>query len=361
MSKRPAGKIFVAAAFVLTVIGLILLASTSVPLSQQNFGESYYYFRHQLIYGFGVGLVLFFITRKVRLGVWRKLALPLFLLAILFLVLVFVPSVGFGTAGARRWLSLGPLSFQPAELAKVALILYLAAWLDKRHEKLARTSSFVSWLVIVGGVAALVALQPDIGTTVLIVGVGLTMYFAAGARLKSLALITLLAAIGFGALIATDPERMSRVKSVLNPASDVQGESYQLNQALIAIGSGGFFGKGLGKSIQQYQYLPESINDSIFAIIGEEFGFVFSSIFILLFVLLLLAGFKLARSARTRFGTLVTVGVVSWFGLQALINIAGITGLIPFTGITLPFISYGGTALALELAAVGIVSSVSRN
>ena len=339
----------------------MLLISASVPLSQENFGESYYYFRHQLIFGFGAGLVLFFITRKIPLVVWRKLALPLFLFSILLLVLVFVPSLGFGAGGAKRWLSLGSFSFQPAEFAKLALIIYLAAWFDKHREKLGQTSSFVSWLVIVGGVAALMAFEPDIGTTALIAGVGFIMYFAAGAKLKSLALIILLAVFGFGALVAISPERIGRVTSFLNPASDTQGESYQLNQALIAIGSGGFLGKGLGRSIQKYQYLPESISDSVFAIIGEQFGFVFSSVFILLFVLLLLSGFSLARSTHSRFGTLVIVGVVSWFGLQTIINVAGITGLIPFTGIPLPFISYGGTALALELAAVGIVSSASRN
>ncbi len=358
---RKSEKLLLSSVFLLTIFGLVVLASISIPLSQENFGESYFYFKHQLIYGFLVGLILFFIARNLSPNVYKKLALPFFIVSVILLGLVFLPSLGVAAGGAKRWLSVFGFSFQPAELAKIATVIYLAAWLNKRHHKVRKFSSFFSFLVIVGIVGGLIALQPDIGTAVLIGAVGLTLYFSAGAKLKSILLILLISGLACGALIAIKPYRMERILSFINPSEDIQGKSYQINQALITIGSGGFFGKGLGHSIQKYQYLPEPMGDSIFAIIGEELGFLGTSILLFLFAVFILSGFKIAARSRTRFGTLLVIGLVAWIGIQAFINIGVIIGLMPFTGIPLPFISYGGTALALELAAVGIISSVARH
>jgi len=363
MSQRidRSRKLLLAAAFVLSAFGLIMVASTSVPLSQQNFSESYFYFRHQLLFGFSFGLILFLIARFINPSLLKKLALPIFAGAVFLLLLVLIPRFGLETGGAQRWLSLFAFSFQPAELAKLALILYLAAWLDKHRHKLGKLSSLLPFIIITGIVAVPIILQPDIGTAVLIVAVAITMYFLAGARVKAIALLLLLAILAVSALVVVEPYRKDRILGFLNPTSDIQGRSYQLNQALIAIGSGGFFGEGLGHSVQKYQYLPEASSDAIFAIIAEELGFLGVTGVILLFLLFIATGFKIALAARTNFGKLLVVGIVSWIGIQTFLNIGGIIGLIPFTGIPLPFISYGGTALALELAAVGVVVSVSKH
>ncbi len=352
---------FLLSVFLLVVFGLVVLASTSIPLSQENFGESYYYFRHQLLYGFGLGLILFFLARSLKPKTIQFLAPLLFLLSIIALSLVFVPKLGFEVGGARRWLNILSFSFQPSELFKLALVVYLATWLDKRRYKLASGSSFFSFLFIIGIPSAFIILQPDMGTAILVALVALVMYFVAGAKKKTILALILLAVIVGGALIAIEPYRKARVLNFLNPTDDIQGAGYQLNQALLTIGSGGLAGRGLGRSVQKYQYLPELIGDSIFAIIGEEFGFLGTAGLVFLYIIFLLTGFKIAVKARSKFGTLLVAGIISWIGLQAFINIGGITGLIFFTGIPLPFISYGGTALALELGAVGLVSSVARN
>lgn len=354
-------KLMLLAVFLLTAFGLVMLASISVPLSQQNFSESYYYFRHQLIFGFLFGLLLFFLVQKISPNFLKKLALPLFIAAVGLLLLVFSPQLGLATGGAQRWLKIFSFSFQPAELAKIALIIYLAAWLSRRHYRTAKISFFFSFLLIVGLIVLPILLQPDVGTALLIIAISGIMYFAAGARVKFIALVALMALIVFSSFILANPYRRARVVSFLNPSFDIQDSSYQLNQALITIGSGGLFGGGLGHSIQKYQFLPESIGDAIFAIIAEEIGFIGIAVVISLFLLFLLSGFKIAVGTRTNFDKLLVLGIISWLGLQTLINIGGISGLIPLTGIPLPFISYGGSALALELAAVGIVAGVARN
>jgi cell division protein FtsW len=352
---------FVIAAFALSIFGLIMLFSVSVPLSQQNFGESYYYFKHQALYGFGLGLILFLIGRYIPIKLLQRLAPWLLVLAASALLFVFAPSLGLRSGGARSWIDLSIFTFQPAEIAKLALVVYLAAWFDRRRAAGSKkTGALFHFLILTGVVVVPILLQPDYGTAAVIAATALIMYFIAGARLKSILLILLLGAVVFGGLLALSPERASRITTFLSPEGDTQGEGYQSEQALIAIGSGGFLGRGLGHSIQKYQYLPESMGDAIFAIIAEELGFLGAAAVVLAFLFLLTAGLRVARAAPTNFGKFLAAGVVSWLGLQAFVNIGGIIGLIPFTGIPLPFISYGGTALAIELAAVGLVSNIAR-
>lgn len=355
-----ARKILLGTAFILVVLGLVMLTSISIPLSQQNFGESYYYFSHQLLFGFGVGLFLLLIFRKLPPTFFKKIALPFFLVTIGLLVLVQIPAFGYEVGGARRWLGLAGLSFQPSELAKLALIIYMAAWLDKRSHKVGKMSSLPAFLVIVGLVAGLIIIQPDLGTTALIVAVALIMYLIAGAKWRAILAVVLVGVILASAFAFTQPYVKERVLGFLDPSTDTQNKGYQLTQALITIGSGGAWGRGLGHSVQKYQYLPEAIGDSVFAIIAEEIGFVGASAVVVIYLLFIVAGIRIARASPTNFGAFLVVGIVSWIGLQAFLNIGGITRLIPFTGIPLPFVSYGGTALAIELAAIGIISSVAR-
>ena len=359
-TKQQHGRYFVATAFILTLFGLVVLVSTSVPLSQQNFGENYFYVKHQLLFGLAIGIVLFLLGRSFNYKHWRRFSIVVYIVSIILLLLIFT-QVGLSIGGARRWIVLFGSSFQPAEFAKLGLIMYWALWLDKNKARVGSFSSLIPFCIITGLIALPIILQPDIGTSMLVVLLALVMYLSAGAKWRSLAIVLLIGLLAFSALVLASPERMSRVLIFINPQTDTQGEGYQQRQALIAIGSGGFLGRGLGHSVQKYQYLPESVGDAIFAIIAEELGFLGSTVLILGFIFLILSGIKVARRAQTNYGTYLVIGIVSWFGLQAFINIGGIAALIPFTGIPLPFISYGGTALALELFAVGIVSNVSRS
>ena len=353
--------IFLAITFILILIGLAVMTNSSIPLSQANFGQSFYYLNHQLVYGVGLGLAAFLVFYKIKLSFFKKLALPGVFLAMALLALIFIPHLGYGAGGAKRWIGLHGFSFQPSEFAKLALIIYLAYWLESKKEKIKKHTTvlpFIFWLILVGG---LVLIEPDYGTFAIISAIAFTMYFAAGAKAKTIIGVGLLALTAMTILIAVEPYRRDRVLSFLNPQRDVRGSSYQQHQALIAIGSGGFLGLGLGKGVQKYSYLPETIGDSVFAIVSEELGWVGASFILLLYLIWILSGLKIAAQAQTDFGRNMVIGVVVWIGLQTFANVLGILGLIPFSGIPLPFISYGGSALMIELAGIGLVANVAKN
>lgn len=353
--------IFLGSTAILVLIGLAVLINASIPLSQSNHGESFYYFKHQIIYGLGAGFAAFILFSRLNHNHLKKLGLPLLLLAVILLILVFVPQIGYQSGGAKRWIRVMDFSFQPSELAKLAIIVYLAYWLESKKDKIKKTAlviPFLFWLGLVGG---LVLLEPDLGTFIIICLIAFGMYFSAGARIKTLAVLGLAGILIITTLIAAEPYRRQRFISFLNPNTDTTGKSYQLNQALIAIGSGGVFGLGLGKGIQKYSYLPETIGDSVFAIVSEELGFVGAAAVLLLYLIWVLSGLKLAVTGSSVYGKYLTLGIVIWMGFQAFVNTLGILGFIPFTGVPLPLISYGGSALLIELAAVGIVANVARS
>lgn len=364
MSKNSLNKavvVFLASTGILVVLGIAIMTNASIPLSQSNHGESFFYFRHQVIFGVGVGLIAFLILSKINKKILKKIALPIVLFSILLLILVFIPNIGYNAGGARRWLDIFGFSFQPSEIAKLAMIIYIACWLESKKEKLKSPKMILPllfWLGIVGG---LVVIEPDLGTFLLICAVAFSMYFSTGAKIKTILAVGFIGILIVGALIAVEPYRKQRISSFLNPAQNTTGEGYQQNQALIAIGSGGITGLGLGKGVQKYSYLPETVGDSIFAIISEELGFIGASLIIFVYLAWILSGFKIASNAQRPFEKYLVVGIVSWIGIQTLINVLGILGMVPFSGIPLPFISYGGTALMAELAAVGIVLNVARN
>lgn len=347
--------------FTLIIIGLISLSSASAVLSYEKFGQNYYYFTHQLIYGVIFGLIAFFITSKIDYHKWKKLAVLMLFLTLILLVVVFIPGLNLEYGGAKRWISIGFLTLQPTELAKLTFLLYLATWIDKRQKGIKDWKySFVPFVSILAVIGFLILLQPDVGTLSVIVVTAITVYFIAGARLTHLAL---LGASGIGLffiLVKIAPYRMARLTVFLNPELDPQGIGYQINQALLAVGSGGLFGRGLGKSIQKYNYLPEASGDSIFAIMAEELGFIRILLIIGLFVLFAYKGFTIAKKAPDLYGRLIAIGVTTWISFQAFVNIAAIIGLVPLTGIPLPLVSYGGSALLFSLAALGILVNISK-
>lgn len=349
----------------LLVFGLAILFSPSMAVSREQTGKPYYYFLHQLLYGGGVGLIAFFVCQKINYKFWKKFSLVIFFSALVLSVLVFVPQLGYKHGGAQRWLMVGQFSFQPSEFLKLALVIYLAAFFGRPCLPAGRaktqTHTLIPFLAITAIIGGLMALQSDAGTLALIVIVGLIMYFLSGAKIHHLIIVVLCYAAAFFALIKFFPHRMERFITFLNPGVDPQGISYQINQALLAIGSGGLSGKGLGHSIQKYGYLPEPMGDSIFAIAAEEIGFIGSLIFIILLILLIFKGLRISKKAPDDFGKLLACGIVCWFGFQAIINISAISGLIPLTGIPLPFVSYGGSALIITLAGAGILVNISKH
>lgn len=350
------------AVFALIAFGLIMIASAGVIYSQTRFSDQYYFFKRQLFFGVAPGLFVLYFFSKFDYHRLKNVAAPIFLVSLVFLVLVFVPGIGTEVYGANRWVQLGPISFQPSEMTKLAMVLYLAAWLESRGRTKLRDffEGFLPFLAILGIAGFLIIKQPDTGTLGIIALTSVAIYFASGARISYILGMLLSGIAGLAVLIKIAPYRMDRFLVFLNPDLDPQGIGYQINQALLAIGSGGILGMGLGYSRGKFNYLPEPVGDSIFAIIGEELGLVGAAILISLFIVLALRGFKIARNSKDEFGKLVAVGLTSWIIFQAFINMAAITGIIPLTGIPLPFISYGGTSLVFLLAGVGILLNISK-
>ncbi len=354
--------VLLATVITLLIFGLVAISSAGVVVAQQRFGDEYYFFKHQLLFGLIPGLIIFFISQKIPYTFWRKASLPFFIISLTALLLVFIPGIGIELQGASRWINLGVTSFQPAEMMKLALIIYLAVWMEKRGPQLREwKEGFLPFISIVGLVGLLIILQPDMGTLGVICLVALVMFFVAGSPWRFMAALlgagTLLSLL----LIKIKPYRMNRILSFLDPQEDTLGISYQVNQALIAIGSGGIWGQGLGESRQKFNYIPEPIGDSIFAVIGEELGFIGAFFLISLFFLLAIRGMKIVHRAPDHFAALLATGIVTWVIFQALINIMANIALVPLTGIPLPFISYGSTALVFVLAGCGILINISRH
>lgn len=345
----------------LAVGGLVILGSASSPLGQRKFGDSYYYLTHQFLYGFSLGLVGFFVAYLVPYRHLKKIAFPFLLLSIVALALVFT-KYGIVAGGASRWLRVGPLSFQPAEVVKLSFVLYLAAWLTNKQRDRARSfeGGFVPFLIVSGIITGLLMIQPATSTVVILMGTALIIYYLSDAKWTYIVGVALLGVALLAAVIYATPYRRARITGYLAGGSDTQGINYQREQARIAIGSGGLLGVGYGGSTSKVNLLPGPIDDSIFAVAAQELGFVGGSVLIVLFALLVFRTFWLASKVRDQFGKLILVGFASLVALQSFVNIAAISGLIPVTGVPLPFVSYGGTALAVFLTMGGIAVNVSK-
>jgi cell division protein FtsW len=351
----------VAIVLALTGVGLVLVYSASFAIGLNDFGNPNYFVVRQVV-GTVAGLALMVLLARMNYEVLRRWS-PLILAgALLGLALVLVPGIGHTSNGAARWVRLGPLPpVQPSEFAKLAMVIYIAAWLAAKGEQVKQFSlGVVPFVMMVGLVGGLIMLEPDMGTFLVIALTTGTMFFVAGA---SIAHVLTLAASGLAGgmvLVAVEGYRMERLLSFLHAEKDPAGKGYQILQLLIALGSGGVRGLGLGESRQKFFYVPGAHTDGIFAIAGEELGFVGAAALIVLFAALTARGFRAAVRARDKFGFLLAVGVTCWIAYQAVINIAGVTRLLPLTGIPLPFLSYGSSAMAATLAAVGVLLSVSR-
>ncbi|MFA5021470.1 MAG: putative lipid II flippase FtsW [Patescibacteria group bacterium] len=348
--------------FGIVLFGLVMLSSASSVESYRRFNDTYYLFKHQALFGLLPGLILFFFFYKFDYHKLEKHTVKFFAASIILLILVFIPGIGLSHGQAKSWLNLGFTSVQPTEVVKLLLILSLAGWFSYRGKEMNKDfwNGLVPFTVMLGLVSLLIILEPDFGTLLVIATIALAVYFSAGASLMHIFSLGLAGLAGIGLLFTMAPYRLARLTIFLNPGLDPQGTGYHISQALLAIGSGGWLGLGFGQSQQKFAYLPEVIGDSIFAVISEELGFLFAAALVIAFLVLAWRGFKLAQSAPDDYARYIVVGIISWFVFQAFINIAAIVGLMPLTGVPLPFISYGGTALAAALGAAGILANISR-
>lgn len=336
----------------LVVIGLIAVADVSAPQSLNNYGDKFYLLKEQAISAI-VGLGAFFVFSRIKYTFWQKLATPLFFVSLALLVMVLIQRFGMSALGATRWIRIGPVNFQPSEIVKFALCIYFAKVASSEKKAW-------SYFIPLALIAGLIMLQPDLGTTLVVLMIGFSQIFVSN--------INLLYFLGFGAagvvgtiiLILTSPYRRARLTTFLETTSDPLGKSYHIRQILLALGSGGIFGTGLGASRQKYLFLPEASTDSIFAVIAEELGLLGALGILLLFLFFVMTGLKIAKSAPDKFSSVLATGISAWIGGQAFLNLASMVSLVPLTGIPLPFISYGGSSLVMILSACGILLNISR-
>ncbi|MDP2708680.1 MAG: putative lipid II flippase FtsW [bacterium] len=359
-NEREADKplLYISAAIV--VFGLVMLSSASSIIAYNTYGDSYYFFKHQ-IFGLGLGLAAAWIFSKIDYHLWRKYALGLLIVSVILLLLVFIPGLSAKWGNSRSWINIFGFSLQPSEFVKITFLLYLAAWLEGRKKKLEEISGGLGpFIAVLGLIALLMLLQPDLGTLIIIGITSLIVYYVGGGRTRHILLIVIAGLIAVSVLVQLKPYQADRFRCWLDPSYSTQDACYQINQSLIAVGSGGFWGRGLGASRQKFFYLPEAQNDAIFSIISEETGLIFSSILILLFVALFYRGFLIAKSAPDDFGKILALGIVSWIAIQAIINIGGMVNAMPMTGVPLPLVSYGGSAMLAALASLGILANISK-
>jgi cell division protein FtsW len=347
---------------IMVMFGTVMVFSSSFAIGvREEGGDGYYYLTRHLVYLI-IGLAGMLVAMSIDYHVWRKIALPALLAVMAVLaVMVIFPSLAPEVWGASRWIHLGPVSIQPSEFAKLGLVLYLASWLASKGMRIREFNyGLIPFSILMGILVGLVMLQPDLGTSLLLTAIGLSMFLVAGANLLHLGLVTTIGGSAFLALALTASYRRDRILVFLNPDADLRNLGWQLAQAKLAIGSGGLFGVGLGASYQKFAWLPAAHHDAIFAVIAEELGLMGAGFVLMLFIMLAWRGYRVAMRAPDAYGTLVAVGIVTWMIVQASINIGGITTTIPFTGIPIPFISYGGSSLVVSLVAMGILLNVSR-
>lgn len=361
MREKSVDKFFLIIVFLLLAVGVTIFISSSLGILAKNRSAFSSVMFNQLVLGLGLGLMGMYFCWKINYKFWRKYSLFVFLLAILLTAAVFIPALGWRHGGALRWIELGNFSFQPVEVLKFGFIIYFAAWLSWVKNKVINFKfGILPFGIMLAIIAGILLKQPDTKSFILIVVTGLSMLFISGIPLRYILGIGLIVSIVLGSLVFFNPYLQKRVKTFINPASDPKGSSYQIQQSLIAFGSGGLFGRGLGQSIQKFGYLPEPQGDSIFAVLGEELGFVGTISVICLYLLFTLRGFKIANNSPDLFSRLLVSGIVILITVQSFMHIASNTGVFPLTGVPLPFMSLGGTALMVYLSAMGIIFQVSK-
>ncbi len=354
-------KWFLIISAMLVVAGFFIFSSASLGILASNQGKFSSVAFNQLFLGLFLGLLACLVFSKIDYHVWRKYSFVIFLATIVLTLMVFVPAIGFQHGGAKRWLDFGFVSFQPSELLKIGYIVYLAAWISKKRDKMQSFKGGLLPFLIMSGIVGIVLLtQPDTDTYLVIMVAGVAMYLSGGGKWSHMLAVGLIGIVGLVSIALTRPYIKERIMTFVNPRENTLTSGYQIRQSLIAVGSGQMFGRGFGKSIQKFSYLPEPIGDSIFAVAAEEFGFIGATILILIFLLFSLRGLKIASESKDMFGGLLTVGIVIIITCQMFVNIGGMIGLLPLTGIPLPFISHGGTALFITLVETGIILNISN-
>ena len=344
----------------LLAIGLAMVYSASGIKALDALDDPRYFLVQQSAW-VGIGLVAMLVVARIDYHRYRRLALPVLVVAVVLLVLVLVPGVGTRVGGASRWLRISSFAgLQPTELAKVALVLYLAFWLDAKRELVGRWSVTVPFVGILALVTALVIAEPDLGTAIVLAAIGLAMYFVAGARIAEFAALGGLTTVCIAAVAVVQPYRLARLVTFLDPWSDPQGTGFQTIQSIYGLALGGPFGEGLGAGKEKFGFLPAPYTDSIFAVLGDELGLLGTLTIVLLFLVIAFKGVRIALSAPDPTGALLATGVTVWLVFQAWVNMAVVAALVPLTGITLPFISYGGSSICVGLVAVGILLNVGR-
>ncbi len=355
-------KIFLFSVITLLVIGFVVFLSASMGIFASNSASFTSIAFKQGFFGIILGAIACFIFSRIDYKIYKKWALPIFISSIILTLLVFIPHVGATINGAKRWIFIAGISLQPVAILNVGFVIYWSAWLNHVKEKVEKFKYGILPLFIILSIIGVILLkQPDTDSFLIICVTGLSMYIIAGGRWKHLLIFVLIGVIGLGALVASRPYLLSRFKTFVNPAANSLTTSYQLQQSLIAVGSGGVAGRGLGQSIQKYNFLPESISDSIFAVLGEEVGFIGSVLVLFVFLFFIHRGFRIATRAPDIFSGLLVIGIVILITIQSFVNIASTLGIIPFSGIPLAFFSQGGTSMLAVLVQMGIVMNVSKN
>jgi cell division protein FtsW len=339
-------------AIILTVIGVIAVTDASFYSALSNYSDKFYFAKQQLIWGL-TGIVVMIGLSFVNFKIYEKFALPLFIVSLIFLILVLIPGFSTRIYGARRWLSLGFVGFQPSEIVKLSLVIYFSKLASNNKRPL-------SFFLVLGIVCGLIMLQPDLGTTIVIACIGLAQIFVSGVNIFQIIGAVFLGGVSSIVLILTSSYRKARLMTFFQSSDDPLGKSYHIRQILIGLGSGGLFGIGLGESKQKFLFLPEAATDSIFAVIAEEIGFLGAGFLIILLASYVYLGILIAKNAPDTFSKMLAIGIIAWIGGQTFVNIASMTALVPLTGIPLPFISYGGSSLLSVLAASGILLNISR-
>ncbi|MBT4849496.1 cell division protein FtsW [Candidatus Parcubacteria bacterium] len=343
----------------LIFFGLLFLSSASSTLAFYKYQDTYRFVKQQILHGLLPGILFFYIAFRINYKHYKKFTWFFLIASFILLSLVFFGALGSDYGTAQSWIVVGGRSFQTSELVKLAFVLFLAGWLSEKGKDIIKVSSAVTFTIILLIISFFIIKQPDIGTLSIILLTSVSMYFVAGAKWTHFTALVGGGAIAFLAMIKAAPYRMNRFVAWLNPDFDPQGIGWQIKQSLIAIGSGGWLGLGLGSS-RQKSYLPMPANDSIFAVVAEEIGFIFTIIFLALFAILMLRGFRIIRHSEDNFAKLIALGITIWISLQIFINIAGMLQLLPLTGVPLPFISLGGSNLMVTLLSMGILANISR-
>lgn len=354
-------RIFFGIVLSLIIIGVIMFISASLGILNKSETKFYGVMASQLIYGLLGGFVVLYFGLRIPYKFWRQYSIPIFIASIIVTTLVFVPGLGFAHGGSRRWINIWGFSLQPVEFLKIGFVIYFASWLSwvKGRVKDIRFG-LVPLIILLGIITAILINQPDTKSLILITVTGLVMLFVSGFSWKWILGMILVSTLAFIILAFTTPYLKSRINTFLNPNQNGSSSSYQIQQSLIAVGSGGITGRGLGQSIQKFNYLPEPQGDSIFAVIGEEIGFIGSVLIICLYIAFAMRGYRIAHYAPDSFSKLFVIGVITIITAQSFMNIASIIGVFPLTGVPLVFMSQGGTALLIDIGLMGIVLNISK-